>query len=43
MDRKARLEPSWLYIVVGVFVGLVIAVAIFVCFLLIGFAHMGGG
>lgn len=42
MDWKARLEPSWLYVIVGVFVGFVIALAVFVCFVLVGFAHMGG-
>ena len=42
MGWKTRLEPSWLYIIVGVFVGFVIALAVFVCFVLVGFAHMGG-
>jgi len=42
MDRKARLEPSRLYIIVGAFVGFIIALAVFMCFVLVGFAHMGG-
>ena len=42
MDWKTRLEPRWLYIIVGTFVGFVIALAVFVCFVLVGFAHMGG-
>jgi len=42
MDRKARLEPSWLYVIAGVLVGFVIALAVVACLVLVGFAHMGG-